>query len=159
MLSLFPHLTASEFSQACESLTNAFSDNPSQCEWLSVHRSNQNGTTFLRISTVLPSRKDPAVAHGVEDEADEVQEHDDEAMAVPEHMQPLVNYDILLSPSYQVPVLYISISDPEHRFPPTMANLQEHLLEPHSKDQTEHVGPMGGVTITARTPFPLQRTT
>jgi len=47
-----------------------------------------------------------------------------------------------------VPVLYISIRDPEHRYPPTMTTLYEHLVPPQFKAQTENVGVIGGITIT-----------
>jgi ubiquitin-like-conjugating enzyme ATG10 len=61
-----------------------------------------------------------------------------------------VEYHIVLSPSYQVPVLYFNIKDPSYRSPPTMDTLYRHLIPPHFKAQAENVGVIGGITVTVR---------
>ena len=64
--------------------------------------------------------------------------------------QAVVDYDLVLSQVYRVPVLYISIRDPRHRYPPTMTTLYEHLVPLQFKAQAENVGVIGGITITVR---------
>jgi ubiquitin-like-conjugating enzyme ATG10 len=76
--------------------------------------------------------------------------YDQEALIqLPTH-QVTVEYDVVLSPSYQVPVLYFNIKDLSHRSPPTMDTLYRHLIPPHFKAQTENVGVIGGITIAVR---------
>lgn len=62
--------------------------------------------------------------------------------------QVVIEYDIILSPSYQVPVLYFSIRDPGFKFPPTMENLYQHIIPPTYKDEARSAGIIGGITIT-----------
>lgn len=63
-------------------------------------------------------------------------------------IRPIANYDIIVSPTYRVPVLYISISDNRHRYPATMNTLHEHLIPSEFRGQTDIVGVMGGITVT-----------
>jgi ubiquitin-like-conjugating enzyme ATG10 len=76
--------------------------------------------------------------------------YDQEALIQLSTHQFTVEYDVVLSPSYQVPVLYFNIKDPSHRSPPTMDTLYRHLIPPHFKAQTENVGVIGGITIAVR---------
>ena len=61
--------------------------------------------------------------------------------------QATVVYDIILSPVGQVPVLYFSIHDSLHRYPPTMTTLYEHLVAPHFRPQTQNTGVIGGISM------------
>jgi ubiquitin-like-conjugating enzyme ATG10 len=149
MLSAFPHLTDSEFEVACNSLFQKFHQRrDSQQEWLSVDKLSQHETAFLRITKPLPSRTESASDYGNELDYDEVTEDDEEALHDTTTPQPTIHYDIILSPTYCVPVLYTSIADTQHRYPPTMNTLYEFLVPPQFKAQTENVGVMGGITIT-----------
>jgi ubiquitin-like-conjugating enzyme ATG10 len=149
MLSAFPHLTDSEFEDACNSLFQKFHQKTdSQQEWLSVDKLSQHETAFLRITKPLPSRKEPSFDNGSELEYDKVAEDDEEALHDTTTPQPTMHFDIILSPTYRVPVLYISIADTQHRYPPTMETLYEYLVPAQFKAQTENVGVMGGITIT-----------
>lgn len=62
----------------------------------------------------------------------------------------IVVYDTVLSPVYQVPVLYFGIQDPLHRYPPTMTTLYDHLVVPHFRPQTQDTstGVIGGISMT-----------
>lgn len=64
-----------------------------------------------------------------------------------------IHYDIILSPTYRVPMLYIHISDPRHRFPPTLDTLYQYLIPPQYASQTQDVGVLGGITVTVRHSF------
>ena len=150
MLSSFPHLSDSEFIKACHSLLEKFHrSGQKQDEWRSVETIRQHGMPYLRITKALAIAVNVHDDCNSRDELDELDEDDDQEVVsrtpVP---QAFINYDIVLSPTYQVPVLYISIADPQHRFPPTMTTLYQHLIPPHFKSQTEPVGIMGGITIT-----------
>jgi len=61
---------------------------------------------------------------------------------------PIIEYDILLSPTYQVPVLYLNIKDPLHRFPLTIDTIYQYIVPPQFKNQVSGVGVMGGITGT-----------
>jgi len=164
MLSAFPHLTDSEFDEACVRLVQKFQQQGcKQDEWLSVELVHQNETKHLRITKALSDKQDTPVKAESESDIDEIEEHDQvghefvacvresysgqEALSPSTKHQAIVLYDIVLSPTYRVPVLYISISDPQHRYPPTMATLYEQLVPPDCVSQTHDVGVMGGITI------------
>ncbi|KAF2034642.1 hypothetical protein EK21DRAFT_97288 [Setomelanomma holmii] len=144
MLSAFPHLTRAEFSDACLALDARFRmHGHKQHDWISCDLIEDCDAPFLRFMKEL--------RHGVHvatiDE-DEIDEDDDEVLHVDGRERAIIHYDIILSPTYRVPILYISITDPEHRYPPTIATLYDHLILPPFKAQAEHVGVIGGITIT-----------
>ncbi|KAF1845854.1 uncharacterized protein K460DRAFT_282638 [Cucurbitaria berberidis CBS 394.84] len=149
MLSSFPRLAASDFDEACNSLLGRYRRaGQKQEEWLSIETVYHYDMTYLSITKALPDAVYIPKDSNDDDEVDEVEEDDEEVIAKSSVPQAIINYDIVLSPTYQVPVLYISISDPQHRFPPTMATLYEHLIPLHFKTQTEHAGVIGGITVT-----------
>lgn len=55
----------------------------------------------------------------------------------------VVEYNILLSPTYQVPVLYCFVRGMQC----TTETLYEHLVPAHSKTQVQDVGVMGGISM------------
>ncbi|RMZ74134.1 autophagy-related Atg10 [Pyrenophora seminiperda CCB06] len=154
-LSVFPHLTDAEFGQACHALSHAFQQRGiSSGEWQSLHVINLGATTtHVRITKPLPTPTthdaSTNIANHDDDEIVQVFEHDPEvlssALAPP---APVVHYDVLLSPTYRVPVLYISIHDLLHRYPPTLNTLYGHVVPEHFRPQVESVGVIGGITIT-----------
>jgi ubiquitin-like-conjugating enzyme ATG10 len=148
MLSTFPHLTTEEFAQACSDLRRRYHERgSSRGDWQSVEIIPSTDTPYLRIAKEL--RKDAKHDAGlhVDSEDDEVEENDDEVLNTSRNIPALIHYDIILSPVYQAPVLYFGISDPLHRYPPTMTTLYEHLIPSHFKAQAENAGVIGGVTI------------
>ena len=148
MLSEFPHLTTPEFEAACNGLMAKFDRHGSdQKDWQTVENVCQHETKYLRITKSLPNVTSSVAGAGDGDEQDELEEDDDEVLQTTGEYQPLILYDILLSPVYRVPVLYISISDTQHRYPPTMATLYEHLIPPQFKAQAENGGVIGGISI------------
>ena len=149
MLSTFPHLTTSEFDEACSSLIARFSQRDhEQDEWQAVEIICQYETRYLRVKKTLPNATPTARGASDEDEDDELDEDDDEALETCAETQTLIHYDIFLSPVYRTPVLYINISDPQHRYSPTMATLYSHLIPSYFKAQAENGGVIGGVSIT-----------
>jgi ubiquitin-like-conjugating enzyme ATG10 len=145
MLSVFPNLTTKEFEQACSDLRQRYHRHGNdQRDWQSVEIIQHFDETSLKITKDF--RSDYGAAQ-LESEQHDLEEDDDEVLQVIPDIHPVVHYDVLLSPVYRVPVLYFSISDPQHRFPPTMSTLYEHLIAPSFKVQTESGGVIGGVTI------------
>ena len=147
-LSAFPHLTYGEFENAINRLAQRNHRlNQKHNEWISTDVVTANGITYLSIAKPLLSGRVPMSKYDETD--DEVDEDDDlEALRCPMQSRPTSHYDIILSPTYRVPVLYISISDMQQRYPPTMKTLTEHLVPPQFQAETERVGIMGGITIT-----------
>ena len=149
MLSCFPHLTDLEFEAGCSDLLEKFRRRiHTQNEWISVEIIDQYEIRQLRITKALSTAGRAPTSDENETELDDLEDDDEEALQQACKIGPVVNYDIILSPTYRVPVLYISIADSQHRFPPTMATLYEHLIPPTFKAQIEAVGVIGGITIT-----------
>ncbi|KAG9196411.1 hypothetical protein G6011_01532 [Alternaria panax] len=156
MLAAFPHFAETDFERACDGLQRRFQLKGSvQDGWLSVEKMHRNGTVYLNITAHLPRlARMPPVHHrdateqdeGVE--YDEIIEHDEEALNDTVAPQAVVDYDVVLSPVYRVPVLYISIRDPQHRYPTTMTTLYDYLVPLEFRAQTDNVGVIGGITIT-----------
>jgi len=121
----------------------------SQTQWTAVESVAQNGTNFLRITKPLALHPDVADASENSEEA-ELDEDDDEVAMTATSNPVVAHYDILLSPSYRVPVLYFSISDSQHRYPPSMDTLYSYIIPPAFRAQSEHVGVIGGITIAVR---------
>lgn len=79
-------------------------------------------------------------------------EEDDEALqpSTKRVKQTRVIYDIIHSPSYQVPVLYILFKElpgPSHGLPPPQ-QVYEMLVPTSQKEQIRVVGPMGALSMT-----------
>ncbi|KAJ4988345.1 autophagy-related protein 10 [Stagonosporopsis vannaccii] len=147
-LASFPHLENSDFEKACSTLLDVFELHAySQTQWTAVDSVSQNDTTFLRITKPLALHQNVADASEINEET-ELDEEDDEVAVTAVSDLVVIHYDILLSPSYRVPVLYFSISDNRHRYPPTMNTLYTHIIYPEYKAQAENVGVIGGITIT-----------
>jgi ubiquitin-like-conjugating enzyme ATG10 len=149
-ISSFPHISKEEFDQACDSLANRFaSHSAEQTSWQSVDIIRRDGSQYLRIAKLLTSVK--SVGEDVVDDEDnsefEEQEDDEETLLPTTTTHATIQYDMALSPSYRVPVLYFSIKDPSYRYPPTMQTLYEHIIHPEFKPQVENVGVIGGITI------------
>lgn len=142
-----PYLTNAEFNEACSTLLKRFGlQDRRQNEWSAVENLNQNDITYLRITKLLASSKE--LSGAADDDMEiEMMEEDDEVAETLVSSQAVIHYDVALSPSYRVPVLYFSISDTLHRCPPTMETLYSIVIPPAFRAQAEHVGVIGGITI------------
>ncbi|EDU41744.1 autophagy protein Atg10 [Pyrenophora tritici-repentis] len=164
-LSHFPRLTDADFDQACYALSHAFEQQPdSSRAWHSVRVIDSAATTLVRITKALSTTPDVPASTNMEmakqdndddddddDEMEEIFQDDPEALSsTSAPCSPTVDYDVLLSPTYRVPVLYISIHDALHRYPPTLDTLYRHVVPEGLWSQTQEVGIIGGITITVR---------
>jgi ubiquitin-like-conjugating enzyme ATG10 len=118
-----------------------------QNDWTAVDVVSQNETKYLRITKALHLHPTASAASS-ETEEIELNEDDDEVAQTLVSPQPVVHYDILLSPTYRVPVLYFIIADIQHRYPPTMETLYSRVIPPYFKAQTDNIGVIGGITVT-----------
>ncbi|KAF2630567.1 hypothetical protein BU25DRAFT_407862 [Macroventuria anomochaeta] len=149
-LASFPHLSDSEFDEACSALLKRFELHAHrQNEWTAVESVSQNETTFLRITKPLALHPEvPEISSEIEEV--ELREEDDEVVESSTSPRAVVHYDVVLSPSYRVPVMYCTISDTQHRYPPTMETLYSYVIPLAFRPQAEHVGVIGGITVTVR---------
>ncbi|KAF1358112.1 hypothetical protein EJ07DRAFT_125749 [Lizonia empirigonia] len=166
ILTAFPHLSEPEFRNACRVLLEAFERHGrSQTEWTAVETVCRNETTYLRITKTLPLGlgADARCETEVED-AMEVSDDDDE-VARPErirlpkhnkaaqysqtkHTPPTIHYDILLSPTYLVPVLYLTLSTKSHPHVAPTSALYARIVPRAMQAQAAHGGVLGGVSVT-----------
>jgi ubiquitin-like-conjugating enzyme ATG10 len=152
-LTAFPQLTTTDFEEACTDMVERFRlHGCKQNDWQSVEMKSQLEMIYLRVIKTLSSVGSIAdeLQHDGDDELGE--DNDDEALETSQDAHALIHYDILLSPVYRVPVLYINVSDLRHRYPPTMATLYQHVISAPFKAQTESGGVMGGITISVSIP-------
>jgi len=59
-----------------------------------------------------------------------------------------VTYDIIHSPSYQVPTLYLTLASTHSPHPPTIDALYARLVPASHKPQLQTIGVMGGLSLT-----------
>ena len=85
----------------------------------------------------------------------EITEDDEEALIGSEDAakQPRIIYDILHSPSYQVPILYLTFKDLQRHAGrkgslPSLDELYDLLIPPAQRPQMQHVGVMGALSMT-----------
>ncbi|KAF1971399.1 hypothetical protein BU23DRAFT_470806 [Bimuria novae-zelandiae CBS 107.79] len=161
-VAFFPHLSDAEFQSACTTLIRSYASlpNPSPGNWISVETKCLHPQTFLRITKEHSLLLSPSPQRAEQDQSGNVpslpdegeslgvygHEEDPEALSPSSPATPLIHYDIILSPTYRVPTLYVHIADPLHRFPPTMSTLYTHVLDPAYINQTKGSGVLGGIT-------------
>lgn len=147
----FPFLDELEFNEACSAMSDRFGRHGrSQEAWSAVESTSQNEITFLRITTPLIRSSEPSSYNEDVGETELAEENDDEAAVTATRSQAVLHYDVVLSPSYRVPVLYFTVSDSQHRYPPNMDTLYSCVIPSMFRTQAEHVGVIGGITVTVR---------
>lgn len=161
MLDTFPHLTTKEFQRACSDLRQRYRRRGlEQSDWEAVEVVQHPDGAYLNITRALLLPKSSSCStecevDGDEDETVVDDDEDDEVRHVVSESnsesRAIVHYDVILSPVYRVPVLYIHISDPLHRYPPTMTTLHEYLIPPQFRVQTDSGGVLGGVSVNVST--------
>lgn len=150
-LTIFPYLNESEFKAACNAMSIRFDlHGCCQEEWSAVESIYQDDITFLRITKPLVRPSQPLNPSDGTGEEEIAEEDDDEVAETAASSQAVLYYDVVLSPSYRVPVLYFTVSDRQHRYPPTMDTLYSCVIPPMFRTQAERIGVIGGITVTVR---------
>lgn len=136
-VSAFPHLTAEEFIKACADIQPLLSDSALVVD----------DSACLRITR----RLDSALAlnadgqEHVDSQVETPEDHDEEAIV--KHSQNgsfvTVHYDILLSPSYRVPVVYMTASPPL-----PVSHFFDLVVPHHFQDAMRETGVMGALSMT-----------
>ncbi|KAF2266406.1 hypothetical protein CC78DRAFT_615211 [Lojkania enalia] len=144
----FPFISKAEFEKGCEEISVSFANcSKSQSGLLSMEAVLQDGSMYLKIVKALQNEtpKPPTAQQTPEEQ--EIGEDDDEALLDHPSEQVAVQYDIIYSTSYQVPVIYFRVKDPAYRFPPTMEILYQYIIPRQFKQQTDNTGVIGGITV------------
>ncbi|KAJ5678607.1 hypothetical protein N7462_006851 [Penicillium macrosclerotiorum] len=167
-LSAFPFLTAAEFERACRALIDRAdrAATPKDGGWPASRLVTQNGVTSLKLTRCIPvaftdtaeeseSRIDRRDRRDDLDELEELQrreeeeeeEEDREALIRTDlHPNLQIDYEVLLSPTYQVPVLYFTVRWNNHQGPLGLEAVYQYVVpEPHRK-KLQSVGVMGGIS-------------
>lgn len=104
----------------------------------------QHGKIYLRITKRLPSTPQPT---SITQDESEILEPDTESLQKPASTpKPTITLhnDILLSPTYRVPVLYITPNAPLS----PQSSLPSLLIPSPYRSQIQHVGVMGALSMT-----------
>ncbi|KAK8203039.1 hypothetical protein IWZ01DRAFT_119753 [Phyllosticta capitalensis] len=146
----FPHLSPDTFSEACRQLVARFDRHGhDQDAWHKVMlTTDQQGQQGLQIVRRLESVSNTVVT-AAEDESSDWNESDEEALpSQPSNPHATIEYSIHPSPSYRVPVLYISIQDFDGGGTTSIDRMGELLIPPGFKSQVDSVGIIGAVSMT-----------
>ncbi|KAI4786538.1 hypothetical protein E4T44_13850 [Aureobasidium sp. EXF-8845] len=136
-VSAFPYLTVDEFVRACNHTEPLLPGSAVLAD----------DSACLRVTRRLPAAL-TVNADGqdhIDSEVETPEDHDEEAVS--KHSRDdsfvTVHYDILLSPSYRVPVVYMTAS------PPLLVSQFFDLVVPHHfRDAMRDVGVMGALSMT-----------
>jgi ubiquitin-like-conjugating enzyme ATG10 len=136
-VSAFPYLTVDEFVKACNHAESLLPDSAVLADDSACLRVTR------RLAAALIVNADDQ--YHIDSEIETPEDHDEEAII--KHSQGdlfvTVHYDILLSPSYRVPVVYMTAS------PPLPVSEFFNLVVPyHFRDAMRDVGVMGALSMT-----------
>ncbi|KAJ9201133.1 hypothetical protein DTO027B5_7711 [Paecilomyces variotii] len=162
MLSDFPFLTPAEFDTACRVFVgrvHAFGS-PEVLGWTSVRWQDRhhgpyqhNASSILKISKALApiDTSNEADPQRAEDElpTDQVEEDDNEALIRPAYRAPRIEieYSIVRSPTYQVPVLYFTWRHAPPAGPRGIDAVYTYLVPDQYKDELQAVGVLGAISM------------
>lgn len=68
-----------------------------------------------------------------------------------------IDYEIVLSPTYQVPVLYLALQWHNHRAPVDLDLVYQYIVPEQYRKQLRSVGIMGGISFGVGTPHSLKK--
>ncbi|RAK82465.1 ATG3/ATG10 family protein [Aspergillus fijiensis CBS 313.89] len=155
-LAIFPLLTDKEFDSACDQfLGRVHVANESLMGRLTFQYAQRAIGPILRITRRISHVSIPA--YNSQSSADdpirerytEAYEDDPEALIrTPEPSVSLhVVYDVLLSPTYQVPVLYFNLRPTDHPGPLGIDAVYQYLVPSQYREELQSVGVMGGISL------------
>ncbi|EGE08973.1 hypothetical protein TEQG_07967 [Trichophyton equinum CBS 127.97] len=162
-LSIFPFLTGEEFSQACREFVRLVDGCDGQLESLGWTKTRFDETgaepvlvvrKYTDSQSTVPTETKPVVGEknaNIEGEEDMEDLEDDPDALV---RQPVstrkceVEYHVMLSPTYRVPVLYFFLLGGPPSGPNQLHNMYNSLVPTQFRSKLRDVGVMGGVSIT-----------
>ena len=171
----FPLISVLEFESACRKISERYqAGRRLQSDWEHVRlvQGYKESTVYLSITRTIQGaggkQESPVEDDGEPEMFEEIDEVQHEAITeqlrirrlisfavqealqlrVPANHGLMVEYDIVLSPTYQVPVLYFRIRDAGCTFPPSINTLYQYVIPEQFKSQVESFGIIGGITMT-----------
>lgn len=150
----FPLISVLEFESACRKISERYqAGGHLQSDWEHVRLAQgyEESTVYLSITRTIQGAGGKLESPVEDDgELEAFKEIDEEALQlrVPANHGLMVEYDIVLSPTYQVPVLYFRIRDAGCALPPSIDTLYRYVIPEQFKSQVESFGIIGGITMT-----------
>ncbi|CAI7662549.1 unnamed protein product [Penicillium palitans] len=142
--STFPFLAQSEFEGACQDLVDRCTS-AQNIGWPAIRLLTKSDGTSLRITKYVdvPSPLEVPALEDLEDSQDE----DPEALVRAKPQPSLqIDYDILLSPTYQVPILYFGLKWHNHG-PLGLDEVYQYVVPERYRQELKSVGVMGGISM------------
>ncbi|KAJ5961067.1 uncharacterized protein N7479_008217 [Penicillium vulpinum] len=157
--STFPFLAQSEFERACQDLADQCTS-AQNITWSDIRLLTKPGGTGLRITKCVdvPSPLEaPALADLEESQEDEDPPLRDVSTCPDSSLQEAlvrakpeprlqIDYDILLSPTYQVPVLYFGLRWHNHG-PLGLDEVYQYVVPERYRQELKSFGVMGGISM------------
>ncbi|KAJ5364440.1 uncharacterized protein N7496_010153 [Penicillium cataractarum] len=161
-LSAFPFLTPDEFDSACRALA----ERTRSCTAAQV----DGGWSSVRLVTQIPdadlqevsTHTDTSTSTQAQAKAKAMEDEDEDPVCSPSpnnfqsqealirtnlHPTLQIDYDIVLSPTYQVPVLYFVLRWHNHQGPVGLDAVYQYVVPEQYKQQLQNVGVMGGISF------------
>ncbi|KAJ5585316.1 uncharacterized protein N7459_005116 [Penicillium hispanicum] len=146
-LSAFPWLTPDEFDRACRALAaRCTSARDGDGGWsMRLVTQGQQMATSLKISRRVEVPSDATDAADLQ----EALEDDDPEALVRTDLTPnlQIDYDIVLSPTYQVPVLYFALRWNHCQGPVGLDAVYQYVVPEQYRKELKSVGIMGGISL------------
>ncbi|TID27900.1 autophagy-related protein Atg10 [Venturia nashicola] len=156
----YPFLDNHEFRLICQGFAASFEDwDTDPGDWQNVQYRTLENNCFLRIERATTSSEATHTTQLPDSESNEIggsdgmiEETDEEALPrldnrVSQQDEYKVQYDIFLSPSYSVPVLYLTVRDSSGRLLTDVETVYLLLVPEVYRRQMRHVGVMGGLSM------------
>ncbi|KAE8376841.1 autophagy-related protein Atg10 [Aspergillus bertholletiae] len=157
VLSAFPLLTPEEFECACRAFLDRIHvlGNLDGAEWSSVRFVQQATGPILKISRSIHNPHAPSydniLSASVDTEEPQVEtcEDDPEALIRESNSSNClhIEHDVILSPTYQVPVLYFTLRQDSHPGPLGIDEVYQYLVPDQYRKELQNVGVMGGISF------------
>ena len=164
MLKAWPTLTSDEFTDACLQFETSAFGRLDGTDWLSLRWDDATGALYIKKQCQIAARGDAFVEEETDVENELTDLEDD--VGVPfassrkflTQLQSILrrlvqtptvtaDFSIILSPTYQVPVLWIILPDLPRDGPQGVDAVYHYFVPPTSKAQVKDIGVIGGISI------------
>ncbi|KAJ5789351.1 Autophagy-related protein 3 [Penicillium psychrosexuale] len=146
--STFPFLAQSEFEVACQDLADRCIA-AQNIGWSAIRLLTKPEGFGLRITKCVnvPNPLEEPLEPSALEDLEESQDEDPEALVrAKPHPSLQIDYDILLSPTYQVPVLYFGLRWHNHG-PLGLEEVYQYVVPERYRQELKNVGVMGGISM------------
>ncbi|OCL11578.1 hypothetical protein AOQ84DRAFT_373869 [Glonium stellatum] len=151
----FPFISGPEFESGCTQILIRYqAGGHLQSDWECVRliQGHDEATAYLSITKKIEGigRRPDSSIEEYDDSVEALEEIDEEALPLTTATSQglTVEYNIVLSPTYQVPVLYFRFRDAGCALPLAIDTLYQYVIPEQFKSQVESFGVIGGITMT-----------